>query len=165
MEPSQAGIEDEKNQSVRLQELVRKIAKECPLIWRWGDGDGGAVLNAIYDAFEAEGIRSEPQQYNPPIGPAKHVIQPSRQGEPGQTLYRFFNRGGQLLYVGITDDVFKRWRQHSVDKPWFGEVSRFERDWYPDRDSVLAAEKHAIITEKPKYNIIHGMENRGAGLA
>lgn len=89
---------------------------------------------------------------------AYDVPPPARAAQPqpavGQYLYRLYNRAGSLLYVGITDNVFRRWKEHSRDKPWWTEVHKFTQDWYPDRASVEAAERHAITTECPSYNVI-----------
>lgn len=67
-------------------------------------------------------------------------------------LYRFYGDNGQLLYVGITVDPTARWKQHRKDKQWWREVRGISLDEYPDRASVMAAEKRAIQVEKPKYN-------------
>lgn len=79
---------------------------------------------------------------------------------PGRTvaklaLYRFYNDSGQLLYVGITNDPPRRMGQHAKDKEWWAQVRGMTVDWYPDRPSVLAAEKRAINVENPLHNIQH----------
>ena len=68
-------------------------------------------------------------------------------------LYRFYNDGGQLLYVGITNDPPRRMKQHTDTKTWWSQVRGMTVDWYPDRASVLAAEKRAINVENPLHNI------------
>lgn len=73
-------------------------------------------------------------------------------------LYRFFDPAGALLYVGISLDPGSRWKQHRDDKPWWAEVAQATIEPHPDRVSVLAAEKAAIIAERPRYNVVH---NRG----
>jgi len=70
-------------------------------------------------------------------------------------LYRFYNDGGQLLYVGITNDPPRRMTQHSQDKKWWAQVRGMTVEWYPDRTSVLAAEKRAINVENPLHNVQH----------
>lgn len=70
-------------------------------------------------------------------------------------LYRFFDAGGDLLYVGVTNDPGRRWGRHANDKPWWHEVDRIEIERYPDRESVLAAERKAIQEEHPRYNVAH----------
>lgn len=68
-------------------------------------------------------------------------------------LYRFYNDGGQLLYVGITNDPPRRMKRHSEKKNWWPKVRGMTFDWYPDRPSVMAAEKRAIRIENPLHNI------------
>jgi predicted GIY-YIG superfamily endonuclease len=70
-------------------------------------------------------------------------------------LYRFFDAGSDLLYVGVTNDPGRRWGQHANDKPWWHEVDHIEIERYPDRESVLAAERKAIQEEHPRYNVVH----------
>lgn len=81
-----------------------------------------------------------------------------RTASKGHFLYRLYSRSGQLLYVGVTDNCLRRWREHSKVQPWWCEVHRFTQDWFPDRDAVEAAERHAIQVERPVHNKIH---NRG----
>jgi predicted GIY-YIG superfamily endonuclease len=75
--------------------------------------------------------------------------------EQTHALYRFFDAGGDLLYVGITNDPGRRWGRHANDKPWWHEVDHIEIERYPDRESVLAAEQKATKEERPKYNVVH----------
>lgn len=70
-------------------------------------------------------------------------------------LYRFYDKDDQLLYVGITIDPGTRWGQHAKDKTWWTEVVRTTIEQFPTRADVLMAERVAIQTENPKYNIMH----------
>lgn len=70
-------------------------------------------------------------------------------------LYRFFNSDGRLLYVGITNDPGRRWREHAGDKPWWHEVTVTTIERFATRGEVRDAEKAAIVTEKPLYNVEH----------
>lgn len=75
-------------------------------------------------------------------------------------LYRFFDATGQLLYVGLTSDPGRRMGQHRVEKPWWSEVANVTIQTYPDRESVAAAERAAIRTETPRYNVACTMRPR-----
>lgn len=75
-------------------------------------------------------------------------------------LYRFFGAGGTLLYIGITNEIPRRLKQHSGDKPWWLGVSSITVEHYPSREAVLEAERRAIITEKPLYNDQHNRAGR-----
>ena len=81
--------------------------------------------------------------------------------ETGHYLYRLYNKAGHLLYVGVTDNVFRRWKEHSRTKPWWSQVHKFTQDWYPNRASVEAAERRAIQTENPVYNVTHSKNFSG----
>lgn len=70
-------------------------------------------------------------------------------------LYRFFSADGVLLYIGITADIPTRFRDHKAGKPWWLEIAHVAIEHFPDRASVLAAEKRAIIAEKPRWNVQH----------
>lgn len=70
-------------------------------------------------------------------------------------LYRFYDRAGELLYVGITRDPGARWSRHAADKPWWHQVQRIAIEPMPDRAIALAAERDAIKAENPRYNIVH----------
>ena len=70
-------------------------------------------------------------------------------------LYRLYDDNDVLLYVGATNNPAVRWAKHAADKPWWGDVSRQEITWHPDRPAALKAEKEAIRKEQPKYNSEH----------
>ncbi|MFG3136083.1 GIY-YIG nuclease family protein [Streptomyces sp. NPDC048211] len=68
-------------------------------------------------------------------------------------LYRLRDASGQLLYVGMSNNLKTRWHQHSISKPWWHLVARRDIEWHPDRLTADAAETAAIATEGPLYNI------------
>lgn len=74
-------------------------------------------------------------------------------------LYRFFDRHGVLLYVGLTMDPGSRWKAHSKGKAWWLDVHDIRIEHFSDRASVEAAERQAIRTEKPLHNIQHAKHN------
>ncbi len=80
-----------------------------------------------------------------------------------QVLYRFWNCEDVLLYVGITADPGKRWKDHSKDKGWWSEVVRVTVEHFPDRASVEAAERLAIATEMPLHNVALASPARDPG--
>lgn len=70
-----------------------------------------------------------------------------------------------LLYVGITGrTAAARWDEHMGDKPWAPDVACWERDprVYRSEAAVLAAEKTAIVAERPVWNVEHNGNNPGA---
>jgi len=69
-------------------------------------------------------------------------------------LYRFFDDRNSLLYVGVSLTVLHRFASHG-NAPWFQAVRRIEIEWHADRALALAAERAAIVNEKPRYNRAH----------
>lgn len=70
-----------------------------------------------------------------------------------QTLYRFWDTEGLLLYVGITARPWERWKAHRNEKPWWEEVASVTLQNFASREEVIVAELKAIREEKPRYNI------------
>jgi hypothetical protein len=70
-------------------------------------------------------------------------------------LYRFFDRTDALLYVGVSVDFAKRLGQHRKGKHWWPEVDHITIEHFDNRRDVLAAEKAAIESECPLYNVDH----------
>jgi len=68
-------------------------------------------------------------------------------------LYRHFSKDGQLLYVGITDCESRRRAQHKIEAKWFGEIANVEVVEFASRELAAAAERAAIETERPIFNI------------
>lgn len=71
------------------------------------------------------------------------------------SLYRFFDDDGALLYIGITNCLPARLTQHDQDKKWWTDVTRVHVEHFATRPEALAAEKEAIQSEVPFWNIMH----------
>lgn len=93
------------------------------------------------------------------VNPAQNV--PNDDSEPmsledmaadGCALYRHFDSAGMLLYVGISIAHITRMQQHRRKSPWFARIAQIRIEHFPTRESALAAERHAIETEKPFFN-------------
>tara|TARA_B100001559_G_scaffold270296_2_gene238257 strand:- start:23 stop:589 length:567 start_codon:yes stop_codon:yes gene_type:complete len=67
-------------------------------------------------------------------------------------LYRFW-LDDELLYVGISLNVFARISQHKRDKDWFDQITNITVEHFDTREKALDAEAKAIKEESPKYNI------------
>lgn len=79
-------------------------------------------------------------------------------------LYRAFGDAGQLLYVGITNDPERRWREHVGAKPWWKtEVRNIDVEWFDSRTEAAKAESRAVSTEHPMYNLTLPDENGSFG--
>lgn len=77
------------------------------------------------------------------------------------SLYRHFDDAGALLYVGISLSWPARTRAHAQGSRWFEQVAKVEIEHFPTRALALEAERKAIQSESPKFNVVH---NRGEGL-
>jgi predicted GIY-YIG superfamily endonuclease len=69
-------------------------------------------------------------------------------------VYRCFSDQGELLYIGETGDLGKRFADHAK-KLWFVQVRGITLEWYADELDALNAERRAIHVEHPKYNVVH----------
>jgi predicted GIY-YIG superfamily endonuclease len=67
-------------------------------------------------------------------------------------LYRFYDGKNELLYIGVTNNILRRMRQHLRDKDWAKEIHSTKVEYFNERIYALEAEKKAIVAEKPKYN-------------
>lgn len=72
-------------------------------------------------------------------------------------LYRLYDAGDELLYIGITNYPPKRFVEHEGDKPWWPEVARRDVEWIASRAQAEIDERCAIAAEKPRYNRIHNV--------
>lgn len=73
----------------------------------------------------------------------------------GQTyVYRAYCRCGDLLYVGITSDLFRRFAAHARQRaPWELKLVRVAWDLYATRDQAERVETHLIATLHPIHNV------------
>lgn len=73
-------------------------------------------------------------------------------------VYRLYNEAGDLLYVGVTVGTNLRFQQHQ-QWAWWVEVDDWTTTLYPSRRKALAAEREAIETELPRYNLQYNKNN------
>jgi hypothetical protein len=79
-------------------------------------------------------------------------------GTPEETaLYHVFGDEELLLYIGISKDFGERWKREATEFIWWNEKRWMTVRWYASRPQAAAAEKAAIETEGPKYNIDHAV--------
>lgn len=67
-------------------------------------------------------------------------------------VYRFFDRCGCLLYVGITNDLDVRRAAHEKNSPWYKLAADFDHQEYPSRADAAEVELLAINAESPAFN-------------
>lgn len=73
-------------------------------------------------------------------------------------LYRFFGHDGSLLYVGISERLGARFKEHRREKPWH-EVATIRLESFATRKEAKDAERMAIQEEHPAWNVVHNGEN------
>lgn len=72
-----------------------------------------------------------------------------------QYLYRAYDNENNLLYVGMTQSLRNRIRTHIAVSNWMEKTDWIKIERYPDRKSVMEAERSAIKNELPERNIQH----------
>lgn len=101
------------------------------------------------------------------LGSSEEVVPASTSGhrtakkiallsERRTAVYRFFGSDGGLLYVGITCRLHKRWQEHARDyaSTWWPLVKSNTVQWFEQREDAELAEREAIRTEDPAYNVL-----------
>jgi predicted GIY-YIG superfamily endonuclease len=68
-------------------------------------------------------------------------------------LYRHYDKDDNLLYVGITNDLTRRTRQHRAYSRWIKLSVSITNTSFDDRDDCYSAEERAIKNENPIFNI------------
>jgi len=74
-------------------------------------------------------------------------------------VYRMFDGGDRLLYIGRTGDAGRRFGDHT-SKRWFPLVETIKLEWFPTEAAAVLAERRAIRTERPRYNIAETSKSR-----
>jgi hypothetical protein len=75
-------------------------------------------------------------------------------------LYRHWNAEGELLYVGISLSAVERLSAHAREAGWAGLIAHVTVEWFDTRLEAMAAEKRAILDERPKHNTAHNLDVR-----
>lgn len=67
-------------------------------------------------------------------------------------LYRLYDNGGRLLYVGRTENLRRRMSEHRALQPWAAEIDRVTRTPCASYSAACLAERQAIESEHPIHN-------------
>lgn len=67
-------------------------------------------------------------------------------------VYRAYDKDGALLYVGISMNLESRLTKHR-SSAWWPLTDEITIKWYGGREEAKAAEREAIRTEAPRFNL------------
>lgn len=68
-------------------------------------------------------------------------------------VYKAYDTDGQLLYVGVSVNVFKRLREHKQYAAWMPHSARVDVVQYLNRNAARAEEARCIREDGPLYNV------------
>lgn len=71
------------------------------------------------------------------------------------SVYKMYDRNGELLYIGVSSAAVYRFTQHMETAHWSNDVAKIEIDPPMYCEEAIKQEKQAIKELKPKYNIAH----------
>ena len=79
-------------------------------------------------------------------------ISEEKQGKEMIAVYRHFSSAGELLYVGLSHQPFRRHSEHLRESEWLETVSAITLQWFDNEQSAADAERLAIAIECPRWN-------------
>jgi hypothetical protein len=68
-------------------------------------------------------------------------------------LYRWYDGSATLLYVGRSYSAMARAAAHASGSSWYDDATIMIKQRYPSLAELVKAERQAIKTERPKYNV------------
>lgn len=71
------------------------------------------------------------------------------------SVYRYYDKHGLLLYVGITSRGPQRNREHNETKGWWSYVARQDVAHYSTRQEAERVEQELIRQNRPPFNVAH----------
>lgn len=74
------------------------------------------------------------------------------------SVYRYYDRFGVLIYVGITKQGAVRNYQHNATQEWWSHVATQEVEHYPDRALAADRERELIRQHRPPFNKTHNID-------
>lgn len=78
------------------------------------------------------------------------------------SVYRYYDKHGVLLYVGITSRGVTRNIEHNLDKDWWQYVTTQDVDHYGTRPEALRRERELIAKHQPPFNRQHNPSHEAA---
>jgi excinuclease UvrABC nuclease subunit len=68
-------------------------------------------------------------------------------------LYEAYDAFGNLLYVGITNDLKRRLKEHRFSAKWWTQQTEIKHTLYPSRYEAKEQESRVIADRSPGFNI------------
>lgn len=78
------------------------------------------------------------------------------------SVYKYFDKAGILIYVGITECGIVRNRQHNESKEWWKFVHRQQIEHFPSREQAHEREVQLIERFRPPFNKQHNKDHAAA---
>lgn len=72
----------------------------------------------------------------------------------GTFVYMAYDNADQLLYVGVTDDLWARMSQHRRTSRWWDLMEHLDWEEMPDREMALRKETKLIGRHRPPFNVV-----------
>lgn len=83
-------------------------------------------------------------------------------------VYRVFDVNGDLLYVGCSNNPWRRWNEHRTDRPLMtSQAHRFKLAGPYSYHTARRLEREALTTENPRYGMTptrRGQHSRNSAL-
>lgn len=70
-------------------------------------------------------------------------------------VYRAFSKDGTLLYIGCSIRPTGRIEDHRHTSKWHDMTATITLEWFETKAEALAAERNAVMTERPAFNKDH----------
>jgi hypothetical protein len=114
-------------------------------------------------ATRLRGDRLATPYFSAPCAQYSHAVhRPGRcRVSTPTSVYRYYDRMGALIYVGITSRGIRRNIEHNLDREWWPYVVTQEVDHYATRDEALLLERHLIRKYEPPFNVQHNPNHEG----
>lgn len=76
-------------------------------------------------------------------------------------VYKHIGKDGIILYVGMTNHMPRRLKEHDKASYWYDDVKNIEIEWFDTRDDAVQYEQEMIRQLSPEHNIHHNSDGEG----
>lgn len=94
------------------------------------------------------------------ILPTSSLARPNVQVDRPNSVYRYYDHAGRLIYVGITARGIQRQHEHNAFSEWWPLVARQEVEHLASRQEALDRERELIQSCRPPFNRTHNEQWR-----